>query len=276
MLEIKTDLLTPQSLTASKNGGLAPVSVENLKGRGHVLLSAKSSAGSSPTLAVKLQGSPPLSRGPEMIGEGEIEIEHRTGTDTAIRLAAAFTLTEGASISNVTLPLKANAAGITGDLTLSIMTDDGGDPDETPLGSVTVDAATVAVDEFGNVEFEFANPVDLEDGDYWLVLSSDVTLSATDNISWRASTVASGGNASVFDDAWAADATKDLDFWADVYSFADLTGGAFTGVTTTGSLQMKGLNFDELAVIRPHVTVGGTSSPAFYTSLALIGRQEYP
>lgn len=112
-------------------------------------------------------------------------------------------------------------------------------------------------------------------GTYWIVLTSDVTADVTNNISWRADAVASGGNAATHNGtSYSAVATKNLQITAVSYQFANVTGLTFTQVTTTGSVQTKSISLESLGYVRPHVTIGGTSSPAFFVSTLLIGESQ--
>jgi hypothetical protein len=263
-------VLPHQKLVVGNNGGQIPFYAGAYRGAGKVILTAKSDAGSSPTLDVKLQNAAERLRIPEALGAGDDALAHRTATDVAIRLGAAFTLATGTTIAAVYLPLKKNGTVSSGTLTLALQADTAGEPSGTDLVTATSAAADVSSDG-SNVEFRFAVPRDLAAGDYWLVLTSNVTLHAANNIEWRSTSVESGGNAAQFDEAWGAAATHNLEHWCESYQFADITGGAYTTATTTASLQTIELNMDALGYIRPHVTIGGTSTPAFYAGVALLG-----
>lgn len=63
---------------------------------------------------------------------------------------------------------------------------------------------------------------------------------------------------------------------ADNSTFADVTGLAFTQVTDAAA-SLQTLNIDQRAVrryIRAVFTIGGTSSPAFAASMAVIGEKQ--
>lgn len=260
--------ILPSLLAAASNGGRSISEFGLYQGASKFILGAKSDAGTNPTLAVKLQNAPTQLRTPTLLADGDTAIEHRTATDTAIKLAASFTLDETTTLAAVFLRLTKNGAP-TGTLTLAIQADDTGEPDGTDIVTATLDAATVSTD-VSNAEFRFTTPEDLAAGDYWIVLTSTVALSASVNIEWKAGTVANGGNSSTFDAAWAADDTKNLEFFSESYVFADITDGDFAQVTTTGSLEMIEINASPLAFVRPHITVGGTDTPAFYLDLSAV------
>lgn len=264
-------IIPHQKLLAANNGGRVPFYAGAYRRAGRFVLTAKSDAGTTPTLAVKLQNAPEQLRTPQYLAGGEEALAHRTATNTAIGLAAKFTLAAGRTIGKIILPLTKNGTVSSGTLTVALQADNAGSPSGTDLVTATSAAADVS-GTGSNVEFAFAIPHDLAAGDYWIVLTSDVTLSGTNNIEWRAEDVASGGNAAQFDEAWAAVATRNLEFWAESYVFADITGGAYTSVATAAALQTIELNTDPLGFIRPHITIGGTSTPAFYVSLALLAR----
>lgn len=266
-------LLTQSKLVAANNGGTAPVILTPYTRQAKFLLSAKSDAGTSPTLACKIQNSPPLATGERMDSAGTSDVASRNDTDTAIKLGASFTLAAARSVASVHLPLQKQGTVASGTITVAIYADDTG-PTGSALASATYAAASVTSGAYGFVDFAFALPVDLAAGKYWIVLTSDVTISATDNILWRGAAVASGGNFAQFDTAWTVEATHTLDFYTRQYAFADVTGLAFTGVTAVASIQTKESNIDNLGVVRAYLAIGGTSTPAFYASLVCLATLE--
>jgi hypothetical protein len=266
-------LLPTSKLIAANNGGQAITDLSSdYTGQAKFILSAKSDAGSSPTLAVKLQSSPPLARLADVTpaeGDATDAIGHRTATDTSIKLAASFTLPSAASISKLYLPLKKDGAP-TGTLTVAIFADDEGDPTGSALATFsTLNVATLTT-SFSEILFTLGTPVDLAAGTYHIVATSDVTVSNTAFVSWNSVTVESGGNASIYDEAWAADATVNFALKAFFYQFSDVA--SFASVATTSSQQTIEINVDTLGVVRPHVTIGGTSSPAFYASVVALAK----
>lgn len=263
-------LLAHQKLLVANNGGQTITDLGPLyTGPAKFILTAKSDAGSSPTLAVKLQSSPPLARLVDVVaatGDTTESVAHRTGAAAALQLAAKFTLAGASSIKTIYLPLKKTGAP-TGTLTAAIYADTAGDPSGSALATFpTLNVATLTT-SFAQIAFDLTTVVDLPAATYHIVVTSDVATSGSVNVSWRAVTVDEDGNGNVYGSAWVPDDTINLEFQALFYQFADVTGGGFTSVTTTASTQTLEINVDTLAIIRPHITVGGTSSPAFYTSL---------
>lgn len=265
-------LLTQQKLVAANNGGTAPVILAPYTRQAKFLLAAKSDAGTSPTLACKIQNSPPLATGERKDSAGTSDVASRYATATAIRLGASFTLAAARSVASVHIPLEKQGTVSSGTITVAIYADSTG-PTGSALASATYAAASVPT-AYDYVEFAFALPVDLAAGKYWIVLTSDVTISNTDNILWRGATVASGGNFAQFDTAWTVVGTTDLDFYTRQYAFSDVSGLTFTGVTTVASIQTKEANIDTLAVVRAYLAIGGTSTPAFYASLLCLAPLE--
>jgi hypothetical protein len=54
-------------------------------------------------------------------------------------------------------------------------------------------------------------------------------------------------------------------------TYADVGGGAFTGLTTGTSVQKRNLNFDQLGrYLRMAYTIGGTVSPAYTITVAAL------
>lgn len=266
-------LLTPQKLVAANNGGTAPIDLAPYTGQAKFVLMAKSDAGTNPTLACKIQGSGPLATGQRKDTAGTADIASRTGAAVAIKLGAKFVLASAASIASVHLPLAKQGAP-TGTITVAIYADTAGDPSGSALASATYAAASLATD-YAYIDFAFALPVDLAAGTYWIVLTSDVATSATVNVLWRGQISTTGGNFSQYDTAWTADTTASLDFYTRQYVFSDVTGLAFTGVTTTGSVQTLELATDKLAVVRSYLTIGGTNTPAFYASVLCLTTPVY-
>ena len=57
-------------------------------------------------------------------------------------------------------------------------------------------------------------------------------------------------------------------------TYADVGGGAFTGLTTLGSLQRKAVNADALGkYLRIAFTIGGTVGPSYAVGAAIYGVQ---
>lgn len=264
-------LLAHQKLVAANNGGQTITEVGPLyTGQAKFILTAKSDAGTNPTLAVKLQSSPPLGRFVDVAsaaGDTLADIKHRSGAAENLQIAAKFVVpTGGLTLSKVYLPLK-KAGAPTGTFTLAVYADTAGDPSGSALTTFsTLDVATLTT-SYAQTAFTLTTPYDLAAGTYHLVATSNVATSASVNVLWRSITVESDGNLNLYGSAWVPTDTSNMEFQALFYQFTDITGGGFTTITSTASTQTLELNIDRMALIRPHVTVGGTSSPAFYTSL---------
>lgn len=271
-----TALNTPAKLVDATEGGQIVTDVSKFAREGKFVLSAKSEAGSSPTLDVKIQNAATRDFWPQVVGAGDTSIVSRTAANAGIRLAAKFVVAAATTrtIESVTIPLKKNGTVASGTLTLALQADNTAVPSGTDLITATSAAADVPASYTGTT-FTFSKPYDLTQGTYWIVLTSDVTADATNNIEWRADAVASGGNAATHNGtSYSAVATKNLQITATSYQFADVSGLTFTQVTTTGSVQTKSKTLESLAYIRPHVTIGGTGSPAFFVSTLIIGNSD--
>lgn len=270
-----TTILPLGSLVDASEGGQQDVDISALSRQGKFIFQSKSAAGTNPTNDVKLQHSDGLTRGATYNTVGASDHELREGGTTKVRLAAKFTQSGARQVKRVALMLKKQGtitAG--GKLTLKVETNNAGVPSGTVLGtSATVDIDTEVGTTYAWVVFTFAKPVDLADGaTAHFALEGDYTASGTNNVCWRANTVASGGNQSTHNNtSWTAVTTESHEFYTDQHNFADVTGGAFTQVGGTTSAQVKELNVDSLrAFVRAHVTIGGTSTPEFYTGISLV------
>ena len=267
-LALQTVLL-PAGITAT--GAQDDVDLSSMKGTVGFVMTAKSIAGTSPTATIKLQSSPPLAQGPSVMTGATTGVALRTAASTAIELAASFTTPNNAvtpSIKRIILPLKKHEDLTAGTLTLTIETDSTG-PSNTTLQTSTFDLAGLT-DAFQGVTFDFVAPATLAaNTKYWIVLGGDYTESATDVVTWRTTTVASGGNASVFGTGWVASATNNLNFNATQLVFSDVTGGGFTALTTLGSIQQITLPIQNFGShFRAYATIGGTDSPEFVVGVA--------
>jgi hypothetical protein len=271
-------LLTPVSVTAT--GGGIDLALGRLTGQARVTLMALNTAGTSPTLACKLQTSTGLARGYEFSTVGTTGNELREGASTNIELAAAFTQSGARSIKRVALYLDKEGTLAAGKkLTLTIETDNTGNPSGTAVTngtSATVDIDTEVSATAGWIVFTFAKPVDLADATvYHLVLSGDYSASGTNNVRWYSTTVASGGtlNKSADGTTFAGViATESAMVYVDQYTFADLTSGGFTSLATAGTASVQTLGFHARnlpAVMRLYSTIGGTSNPAWTVGAAV-------
>lgn len=273
---ITRTLLAPSSLLVTAGG--SDLDTSGLTGQVHVTLAALNIAGTNPTLACKLQGSAAAVRGYEYQTVGTlVDNELREGGSTGIELALAFTQVATASVKRVALKLK-KAGTITAGkkLTLKIETDSTGNPSGTAVAngtSATVDIDTEVSTTAGWVTFTFANPVDLTASTvYHLVLSGDYTASGSNNVMWQSNTVASGGTFNTSTDGTTfagVTTTQSLLAYIDQYTFADVTAGGFTTLSTALNNTRQTLPFHASALpnfMRLHSTIGGTSNPAFSTA----------
>ncbi len=269
-------LLTPVSIVAANAGGGQDLDVTAYTGKIRVHLTSLNTAGTNPTLAAKLQGSASLAVGQVYTTTGTNDIVLRNGSNDNIKLSASFTQSGAGQIKRVALKLKNNGTITAGKLmTLTIETNTAGDPTGTALGTAGTVLCSAVGTTYDWVVFTFANPVPVADATvYHLVLAGDYTESSSNNITWRTATVASGGNANVFDSAYSAVATNSREFYIHQYVFSDISGAAFTSLSTAGtaSVQTLELNADSLPpVIRLFTTLGGTSSPAWTTAALVSG-----
>lgn len=269
-----TSIASLQKITAT--GALTDLDVRGLLRSGTFSLHAKSDAGTNPTLDVKLQHA-----GVEAVGQSyttsgtNVDDELREGASTKVQLAAKFTQSGTKSIKYVDLLLKKGGTLTAGKLlTLTINTNSAGVPSATVVGTAnTVDIDTLVSTSYAWVRFTFPTAVDLTDATiYHLVLTGDYTASATNNVMWRSATVASAGNQSTHNGTiWAAVTTQSACFINWDMTFADVTSGSFTQVTTSTSFQKLHFSLDGLlnGFVRPYATIGGTATPAFYLAVAV-------
>jgi hypothetical protein len=271
---ITTTSIDLQQLVSATGAG-GDVDIKDYKGQVDFYLNAKSSSGTNPTLTAKLQHSN-QTIGASYVEVGDVDVELREGATTNVKLAAKFTQSGARSVKKILLPLRKNGAVASGNLTCTLQANSGSDPSGTPLGTATFSTDSLAT-SYEYVTFEFTTPVELSDATvYWIVLEGAYTASGTVNVTWRTDTVGSGGNISKFDNTnWAATTTQSAEFIVYQYNFADVTGGGFTQVTSTGGHEGISLNIDTLnRYVRVYRTIGGTSSPAFYESVFVRGYKD--
>lgn len=275
-------LLTPVSITAT--GGGQDVDVSRLAGQARITLATLNTAGTNPTLACKLQGSAAATRGLDYQVTSTTNTKLRSGASTNTKLSLKFTQSGTASVKRVALRLKYNGTITAGKLlTLTINSDSSGSPSATVLGTAgTVDINTYVPTSNGWVVFTFTNPVDLTDATvYHLVLAGDYTADTTNNVTWASTTVGSGGTLETSTDGstWAAVTTTEKFLaYVDQYSFADISGGGFTTVSTAGGSSVQTLELpaiELLPVMRLYSTIGGTSNPAFATTAIVNSRRAF-
>ncbi len=262
-------VLLPVAVADANEGGQTDVSLASMKGTAAFVLTAMTTAGTTPTAAVKLQSSPEPVVGASMRTGTTAGVALRSATNTAIKLGASFTTAAGytPAVKSVMLLLKKHATLTAGTLTVSFCSDSSGP--STVLASGTIDASTLTA-AFTGRTVTFSKPVQLVAATkYWVQLEGDYTVDATANVTWLTTTVASGGNASIYGTGWVASGTNNLNFETSDLIFTDVTGGGFTTVTTTGSIQeitVPVSNFGSR--FRAHVTITGTDTPSYIIGLA--------
>lgn len=193
-----TTLQTPVSVSA--DGNTAGVNIRTLRGQGAVIMTALKTAGTNPTLAVKLQ--------------------HAANQEDLIG-TIAYTGTGNGTITQVYAGADAVAEDIT--VTFSNATT------AAVVGATTGALGTATV---GTV-----------------FTSANVTFLLT-----------AGSAAFVNLDAFTIPVAE--------RTYADVAGGAFTGLTTAASIQKIAVNFDNLgAYLRVNYDIGGTSSPAYTVAI---------
>jgi hypothetical protein len=189
-----TNIQAPAAISA--DGNSAGIDARNLKGQGAIVLMARNTAGSTPTLALKLQGSQ------DTDAVTSVTPGSNTGTGNCFDVVAG----PDAVAETITLTFSnATTAAVVG-------------ATSGALGNATVGqrftSAYVAFDLFA------------------------------------------GGTAFVNGDTIAIVTTA--------RTYADVDGGAFTGLTTGVSTQKRAINFDRLPrYLRMNYDIGGTSSPAY-------------
>jgi len=264
--EIRT-LAVPSEVAAT--GFTAPVNVADLKGQARVIATAKSFAGTNPTLAVKLQASQGVERFTSVASAGANGTSMLTDNSTVAELAASYVAGGNVTVTEILLPLKRHASLASGNVTLSIEADNTGAPSGTALGTSVV-LATALATSFESVEFEFTPGVNLTaNSTYWIVATPNYTANATVNVAWRDATVASAGNfASSNGTAWTGTDTKNLGIVLRGHTFTDVA--TFTTVNATGSLQSTEFPLGGTGTLRLNNTLGGTNTPKFIQSAVLV------
>jgi hypothetical protein len=271
-----TQLQPVTAISATGGGTDAPFS--GLTGFGQVNLSSLNTAGTTPTLAAKLQHSAAPVLGYNQLVVGTTQNKIKAGASTTVEVGAKITKSGASSIKSVSCMLQQNGAvSQSATLAMTIYADSAGAPG-TSLGvsaNVLVSAIPTA---YGYVTFTFATPIDLADATiYHFVLIASYTASSTANVTWQSNTVGSGGTLETFDgtSTWTATATEALEMFTSDYVFTDVTGGGFTGATTGAANQSLGFyhNITFKAFVRLYFTIGGTASPNYYVSALYDGKK---
>jgi hypothetical protein len=190
-----TTLQAPAAITA--DGNSAGVDCRNLCGQGAIILTALNNDGTTPTLAVKLQGT----------ADADVVTSVTPGTNAGTGTCTQVYGGPDAAAENITVTVKAGAT------TASV------------VGSVSgalADATIGTLYQSAKVEFLLTQGADAFEADDTFVI---VTTART---------------------------------------YADVAGGAFTGLTTGTSIQKKALDFDKLPrYLRVNRDIGGTADPAY-------------
>lgn len=194
-----TTLQTPAAISA--DGNTAGVDCRSLIGQGALILTAINTAGTNPTLAVKLQGTQ----------DADVVTSVTPGANTGNGTCTQVYGGPDALAENITLTFSnATTAAVDGS-------------ESGALGNATVGTL------FSNANVEF---------------------------------LLTAGSA-----AWINGDTIVIVTTARTY--ADVAGGAFTGLTTGASIQKKAINFDQVPrYLRVNYDIGGTVSPAYTVAVA--------
>jgi hypothetical protein len=194
-----TTLRTPAAISA--DGNTAGVDCRSLIGQGALILTALNTAGTNPTLAVKLQGTQ----------DADVVTSVTPGANTGNGTCTQVYGGPDAVAENITLTFSnATTAAVVGSVSGA-------------LGNATVGTL------FSNANVEF---------------------------------LLTAGSA-----AWINGDTIVIVTTARTY--ADVAGGAFTGLTTGASIQKKAINFDQVPrYLRVNYDIGGTVSPAYTVAVA--------
>lgn len=251
-------------------GGLADIDIGNFTRTMALGFAAKSSAGTNPTLDLKWQNSAPAVAGYSFSTAGASDNKLKAGASTTVKLGAFWTQSGAKSLKSGLLMLTKIGTITAGKkVTVEVYADTTGAPSGSALASTTIDIDTAITTDYLWVPFTFTTPLDVADATvYHLVLSADYTASASNCVEWRNATVASGGNFETYDATnWTATGTKSFEVILQQYTFTDIAGGTTTQVTTTASRQEVAFAADTPVsrIVRPYCTIGGTSTPTFYT-----------
>ena len=236
---------------------------------------AAEAQGSGVTLNVKFQASDPAALGGSYNETGDTDKALNKETSGKTKIAVQFTQSGARSIKRVALRLKKTGT-IASDklLTLTIETDSSGAPSGTALGTATILANSVGA-TYDWYDFVFTAPVDVANSTvYHLVLTSNYTASDTNYISWQGLTVASGGNAEDYT-TWTDITTLNLLYRIFQYSFADISGAAFTEVGNAAAFEA--IHFavgDAKRIVRAVATVAGGTATG-NSSCVMLARKRF-
>lgn len=263
-----TNNLQPTTAISATGGGQT-LDIRGMTRFLDVVHKAKSSAGTNPTLAAKLQSSPPGVLGYNFAGV-------TTPSDNKVQSAGitkqdmAWTQSGAGSIHRIYLSLKKNGTIASGKLvSVDIFADSAGAPTGSSLGTATIDIDSLITTSYDLVLATFTTPVDVADATvYHAVITANYTASDTNNVTVQGGTVASAGNQSTYTpSSWTAVTTVSLLGQVYTHVYTDVTNGGFTGLTSVVGRQVLPFAAENLqAYIRMYYTIGGTSSPVFYAS----------
>jgi hypothetical protein len=194
-----TTIQTPASVTA--DGSSAGVDARNLIGQGALIMTALKTAGTNPTLAIKLQGAP----------DGDVVTSVTPGTNTGNGTCTEVYGGPDAVAETITLTFSnATTAAVVG-------------ATSGALGSATVGTRFTSA----NISFM------LKAGSTGWANLDTIAIITTERV------------------------------------YADVDGGAFTGLTTAASIQKLGIDFDKCPrYLRATYDIGGTNNPAYTVAIA--------
>jgi hypothetical protein len=233
-----------------------------------ILNSAKSAAGSTTSLAIKMQESDAVTRGVDSSSaSADNDVKLRSAADTAIKLSKKFTQSGARQISKVFLKLKSLGSITAGKIvTARIETDSTGDPSGTLVhadATASVLCSAIAT-SYGWVEFAFSRPIDLANATvYHIVLIGDYDVSSSNCIILATDTVASGGDYNIYTTTWGTmSTTQVVNCYAEQYNFSDISSYTFTAVDElAASHQAKEWSLlTQKQYLRAKATVTGTSA----------------
>lgn len=251
-----------------------------------ILNSAKSSAGTGVSMAVKMQESDAVARGSkdDSGATADNDVKLRSAADTAIKLSAKITQAGARQISKVFLKLKRLGTIAAGKVvTVTLETDSVGNPSGTAIHADAT--ASVLCSAIGTayewVEFAFTRPVDIADTTvFHIVLTGDYDVSTSLCIILATDTVTSGGDYNIYTTTWGTlSATTKVVGYVEQYNFSDVSGDTFTAVTeTAASHQAK--EWELLATkrnLRLLATITGASASFVCgASMVIRGNKEFP
>jgi len=168
--------------------------------------------------------------GGNYMGIAEIEMIEAATWNENEKLAQSFEVTGSQTVGSVSLYLK-KVGSPTGNLTVTIETDNSGEPSGTPVANGTSDtvAASTLATSYDLIEFEFSTPPSLSGSTtYWIVLDTADSGSQTNYVVWGADTSSptyADGEMLSYDASWSAE-SADACFY--VYGEATIFEGGLS------------------------------------------------